>query len=162
MHKVCTSSPSRLSGSIILSCRCPIECRLRRGDGPWSCRVFLRRVPAQGGPRQFGQSKEPFGDVITDKDRVEDRVGRAQLAILNPSTPARIFLQGTLDTSAPTEVSFSPDIVCLEITSPNHSDISFVDLPGAFPYSGLCRISFADGRHRPDSECGYKRQPRQY
>ncbi|KAI0295245.1 P-loop containing nucleoside triphosphate hydrolase protein [Russula brevipes] len=91
--------------------RCPIECRLRRGDG----------CVHTSDPRLSGQSKVPFGNVITDKYRVEDRVWRAQLAILNPRNS---------DPTAPTEVSFSPDIVCLEITSPNHSDISFVDLPG--------------------------------
>ncbi|KAI0002252.1 P-loop containing nucleoside triphosphate hydrolase protein [Russula compacta] len=107
--------------------RCPIECRLTHGDEQWECRVFLRR---SGGRSSFGQSKEPFGDPITDKDFVEDLVLRAQLAILNPSIPAESFLDRNANLSAPTELSFSPDIVCLEITGPEYSDISFVDLPG--------------------------------
>ena len=54
----------------------------------WSCRVSLRRVPTPGSK----QSKEPFGDDITDKDLVERRVLQAQLAVLNPSSPAETFL----------------------------------------------------------------------
>ncbi|KAI0302309.1 P-loop containing nucleoside triphosphate hydrolase protein [Multifurca ochricompacta] len=110
--------------------RCPIECRLTRGNETWSCRVFLRRVTASGGSSPQGPSKEPFGDIIVDKDLLEDRILRAQLAILNPSTPSHSFLEDGADLTAPTELSFSPNIVCLEITGPEYSDISFVDLPG--------------------------------
>ncbi|KAF8504669.1 P-loop containing nucleoside triphosphate hydrolase protein [Russula emetica] len=103
--------------------RCPIECRLMRGE-TWSCRVYLRRnlTPEL--------SKEPFGDDITDRDSVKDRVERAQLAILNPSLPAETFLDDNIDLRAPAELSFSSSIVCLEITGPEYSDISFIDLPG--------------------------------
>lgn len=73
----------------------------------------------------------PFGDVITDKDFLEDRISRAQLAILNPSTPASAFLEYYIPTSS-NELTFSPNIVCLEISGPDHSEISFVDLPGTF------------------------------
>ena len=113
-------------------CRCPIECRLTR-DSEWSCRVYLRRVSASGGHNAFGQNKEPFGDRITDKDRLEDRVLRAQLAILNPNISSETFLYPGVDLSGPSELSFTPNIVCLEITGPDYSDISFVDLPGTSP-----------------------------
>jgi len=109
--------------------RCPIECRLTRGDGPWSCQVFLRRVTASNGISVSDLPKESFGDLITDKELLEDRISRAQLAILNPSRPANTFLDS--DTVAGTnELTFSPNIVCLEITGPDYSEISFVDLPG--------------------------------
>jgi hypothetical protein len=75
-------------------------------------------------------SKEPFGDDITDRDLVKDRVQRAQLAILNPSEPAETFLSANVDLRASADLSFSSNIVCLEITGPEYSDISFVDLPG--------------------------------
>ncbi|KAI9465217.1 P-loop containing nucleoside triphosphate hydrolase protein [Lactarius psammicola] len=111
--------------------RCPIECRLTRGDGPWSCQVFLRRVTASGGTNVSDLPKEPFGDPITDKDLLEDRISRAQLAILNPSTPAGAFLESNAITeSGSNELTFSPNIICLEITGPDYSEISFVDLPG--------------------------------
>ena len=78
-------------------------------------------------------SKEPFGDDITDSVSVKDRVERAQLAILNPSLPAETFLGANVGLGVPTELSFSSSIVCLEITGPEYSDISFVDLPGRSP-----------------------------
>jgi len=64
---------------------------------------------------------------------VKDRVERAQLAILNPSWPAETFLDDDVDLRAQAEFSFSSGIVCLEITGPDYSDISFVDLPGTSP-----------------------------
>lgn len=109
--------------------RCPIECRLTRGDGPWSCRVFLRFVTASDGTSVSDLPKEPFGDVITDKDFLEDRISRAQFAILNPSTPASTFLECDAVTGG-NELTFSPNIVCLEISGPDYSEISFIDLPG--------------------------------
>ncbi|KAH9007592.1 P-loop containing nucleoside triphosphate hydrolase protein [Lactarius deliciosus] len=109
--------------------RCPIECRLTRGDGAWSCQVYLRRVIASSGRSVSDLPKEPFGDLITDKDLLEDRISRAQFAILNPSTPAGTFLEGNADPGG-NELTFSPNIICLEITGPEYSEISFVDLPG--------------------------------
>jgi len=121
---------------IPLPCRCPIECRLMRGVGlEWSCRVFLRRVSASGQP------KEPFGAVITDRVLLEHHVLRAQLAVLNPSIPPQRFVDEDIDFSGKSELSFSPDIVCLEITGPEYTDISFVDLPGTPPKSKLQHTS---------------------
>lgn len=103
-----------------------------RGEA-WSCRVFLRRVPTSGATNLSELSKEPFGDDITDKKFVENRVLRAQLAILNPSLPPESFLEGNAILGVQTELSFSPSIVCLEITGPEYTDISFIDLPGMPP-----------------------------
>ncbi len=138
MHKVRVLSPSHLSlphGLISLLRRCPVECRLMRGE-TWLCRVFLRRYSTSGGANSSEPSKEPFGDDITDRDSVKGRVERAQLAILNPKSPAEIFLDANIDLrtqAQQSELSFSSSIVCLEITGPEYSDISFVDLPGMSP-----------------------------
>jgi hypothetical protein len=67
---------------------------------------------------------------------VKNRVERAQLAILNPKSPAETFLDADLDLRAEAqqaELSFSSSLVCLEITGPQYSDISFIDLPGMSP-----------------------------
>jgi hypothetical protein len=125
----CLSSPC---GLISLLHRCPIECRLMRGV-TWLCRVYLRRSSTSRGANSSELSKERFGDDITDSDSVKERVERAQLAILNPSLPAETFLDDNTDLRAPAELSFSTNIVCLEITGPDYSDISFVDLPGTSP-----------------------------
>lgn len=71
----------------------------------------------------------PFGGPITSKSLVEDRIRRAQRAILNPSKdPNRYLLQD--DVSDEKEVSFSKNYVSLEISGPELTDLSFVDLPG--------------------------------
>ena len=70
-----------------------------------------------------------FGDSIVDKSLVEDRIRRAQRAILNPSKDPIKYLQ---DEELPddNELSFSKNYVSLEISGPELTDLSFVDLPG--------------------------------
>ena len=71
----------------------------------------------------------PFGSPITSKSLVEDRIRRAQHAILNPSRdPNKYLLQD--DLSDESEMSFSKNYVSLEISGPQLTDLSFVDLPG--------------------------------
>ena len=135
MHEVGTLSHfplSLLAGLTFVYFRCPIECRLMRGS-EWSCKVFLRRVPTSGGRSAFGQTKEPFGGPVTDQNLVENLVLRAQLAVLNPSVPLETFLDPGVNFSGTSELSFTPNIVCLEITGPDYTEISFVDLPGTSP-----------------------------
>ena len=110
----------------------------------WSCRVFLRRATTSNGQSTFGQIKEPFGDTITDKDLLESLVLRAQLAILNPNFASETFLYPNVDLNHPSELSFTPNIVCLEITGPDYTDISFVDLPGTSP-KFILQDTFSDG-----------------
>jgi hypothetical protein len=100
-----------------------------RGE-TWLCRVFIRRVPTAG---LSERSKEPFGDDITDKDLVARRVLQAQLAVLNPSLPAETFLDSDAASEDQIDLTFSRSIICLEITGPEYSDISFIDLPGTPP-----------------------------
>ncbi|KIM31731.1 hypothetical protein M408DRAFT_20955 [Serendipita vermifera MAFF 305830] len=104
--------------------RCPIECRLSRSTSSWSCEVYLRVA------RQVAEI--PFGSVITTKADVEDRIRRAQLAILNPSRPASDFLSdlGRSDVETKNEVSFSNDLISVRISGKEVDDLSFVDLPG--------------------------------
>ncbi|KIM31730.1 hypothetical protein M408DRAFT_237585 [Serendipita vermifera MAFF 305830] len=104
--------------------RCPIECRLSRSTSSWYCEVYLRVS------RQLAEI--PFGSVITTKSDVEDRIRRAQLAILNPSKPASDFLGdlGRADIEANNEISFSSDLISVRISGKEVDDLSFVDLPG--------------------------------
>ena len=124
----------------------------------WSCRVFLRRATTSNGQSTFGQIKEPFGDTITDKDLLESLVLRAQLAILNPNFASETFLYPNVDLNHPSELSFTPNIVCLEITGPDYTDISFVDLPGTSP-KFILQDTFSDGHHRLDSQRGHRWKP---
>ena len=74
----------------------------------------------------------PFGPVIMDKKDVEERIRRAQRAILNPSTSYETFLSGPDGDSETKEVSFSKNCVCLELSGPDLTDLSFCDLPGTY------------------------------
>uniref|UniRef100_D8QJM5 GED domain-containing protein n=1 Tax=Schizophyllum commune (strain H4-8 / FGSC 9210) TaxID=578458 RepID=D8QJM5_SCHCM len=104
--------------------RCPIECRLAHSDANWSCVVSLRIT-------EHGQARNiPFGDIILDPKDVEKRVRKAQKAILNPSQPVTAFLNEDADLKAVNEERFSSNTICLQITGPNLTDLSFCDLPG--------------------------------
>lgn len=73
----------------------------------------------------------PFGPVIEDKGQVEERIRRAQRAILRPSQNPNIFLTGADDDiDYPRELTFSKNCVSLEISGPDLTDLSFCDLPG--------------------------------
>ena len=72
-----------------------------------------------------------FGSDITDKSNVEERIRRAQRAILNPSTSYETFLSGPDgDPDGGNELSFSKNCVCLNLRGPDLTDLSFCDLPG--------------------------------
>ncbi|KAJ7215356.1 P-loop containing nucleoside triphosphate hydrolase protein [Mycena pura] len=108
--------------------RCPTECRLSRTDTPWQCVVELRVITDKNGRPLGPPRNEQFGDVIFDKSEVEDRIRRAQRAILNPSKTSKTFLKGD-DNESP-ELSFSTNYISLHIYGPEVADLSFVDLPG--------------------------------
>ena len=74
----------------------------------------------------------PFGDAITYKFEVEDRIRRAQLAILNPEKRALDFLGtlGDIGSGFTNEKSFSGDLISVRISGKEMDDLSFVDLPG--------------------------------
>jgi hypothetical protein len=114
--------------------RCPTECRLSRGapNAAWQCRVALRFTHDRTG-QPLGQARnEDFGPVIFDKALVEERIRRAQRAILNPSSPRTQFLEGEDEDLDATELSFSSNVVSLAISGPGVADLSFCDLPGTF------------------------------
>lgn len=100
-----------------------------RSDAPWQCIVSLRiTTDAAGHP--LGQARtEKFGDTIFDKAQVEERIRRAQRAILNPRIPAQTFL--TLpESDKKADLDFSVNCITLHISGPDVADLSFCDLPG--------------------------------
>ncbi|KAI6044464.1 P-loop containing nucleoside triphosphate hydrolase protein [Pisolithus marmoratus] len=107
--------------------RCPIECRLTHTDSEWTCIVKLHfNTDEHGAPTK--PRIVPFGEALTSRPEVEERIRRAQRAILNPRTDPGKFLQGaTVDEN---ETSFSKNYVSLDISGRDLADLSFVDLPG--------------------------------
>jgi hypothetical protein len=91
----------------------------------------------------LGQARnDPFGPIIYDKSKVEERIRRAQLAILNPKVAPASFLEDAAGdrTGVESQLSFSLNAVTLQISGPDVADLSFCDLPGVF-----CRLVFRDG-----------------
>lgn len=87
--------------------------------------------------RPLGHPKnEQFGDTIYDKAEVEDRIRRAQRAILNPSTDSRRFLDDDDPETLARELTFSINSVSLQISGDDVQDLSFCDLPG----TGFVRV----------------------
>ncbi|KIK82818.1 hypothetical protein PAXRUDRAFT_832134 [Paxillus rubicundulus Ve08.2h10] len=108
--------------------RCPTECKLSHSDYPWKCIVKLHFSTDPKGV-SIPVRLVLFGAPITSKSLVEDRIRRAQRAILNPSVDSNKYLHGD-NVSDENEVSFSKNYVSLEISGRGLADLSFVDLPG--------------------------------
>ncbi|KAL4247786.1 hypothetical protein AB1N83_014132, partial [Pleurotus pulmonarius] len=110
--------------------RCPTECKLSSSATTWSCVVTLRFTTDVNG-QTLGQPRTIiFGPAITDKSDVEERIRRAQRAILNPSTSYQTFLNGDDEDLPKSELTFSTNCVTLQISGPDVADLSFCDLPG--------------------------------
>ncbi|KAG2158748.1 P-loop containing nucleoside triphosphate hydrolase protein [Suillus bovinus] len=110
--------------------RCPTECKLSRSEDAWKCLVKLHITTGPSG-QPCDVATISFGSPITDKADVEDRIRRAQRAILNPSINEQKFLYELEDqTAEQAELSFSKNCVSLEISGKDVADLSFVDLPG--------------------------------
>ncbi|KAI6128075.1 P-loop containing nucleoside triphosphate hydrolase protein [Pisolithus croceorrhizus] len=109
--------------------RCPTECKLTQADTPWTCVVKLHFITDKYGS-PIKATVLTFGDAISNKVHVEERIRRAQRAVLNPNTDYKKFLEGYEVPSGANEVSFSRNYVSLEISGRELADLSFVDLPG--------------------------------
>lgn len=68
--------------------------------------------------------------MTKDKTDLERILRLAQVAILCPSRNAHEILRAN-DLKAGTELSFSPNIISLNIEGPDLAELSMIDLPGA-------------------------------
>ncbi|KAG8903486.1 hypothetical protein FRB99_003229 [Tulasnella sp. 403] len=119
--------------------RCPMECRLTHTpDESWKCQVSLRIEYSDDNQRRLPDVREKkFGTVITDPSLLEDVLRRAQLAILNPTIDHGKFVDFDLSRigsnpplGSPKQLQFSRNVVCLDLSGPDVTDLSFIDLPG--------------------------------
>lgn len=104
--------------------------------------VRLSFLPVRvGGDSSFHSSLGPrprsVSARIHDPDLVQIAVRRAQLAILNPSILLYRFLEYDIPAEPETnplgstrKLAFSNDVIVLEITGPQVTDLTLVDLPG--------------------------------
>jgi len=148
-----------------------MECRLSSSPGPWSCQVSIRWEFDENDKPLDDVSEVPFGALITEKDKVELALRRAQAAVLNPSISASSFLTSSLDelktgVRGPKEsLPFSRNVVCVDLEGPELTDLSFIDLPGEcflalllpchpsghiiYRYHSKCRARDCEASRRP-------------
>ena len=110
-----------------------MHCRLSKSDESWKCTVSLSFNSSRS-----STSKKPvtvqFGGVITDRSRVEERIRRAQRAVLSPNTDHTLLLNAPENKLPPAELTFTTDSVQIEISDRNLTNLSFFDLPGIHPF----------------------------
>jgi hypothetical protein len=109
---------------------------MTQSSNSWSCCVFIRREFDNAGNKVNEIRETPFGDSITDKNEVEDRLRRAQLAILYPDIEEVEWLRCPpgelykLITRSKEASSFSRNVVCVDLDGDGLTDLAFIDLPG--------------------------------
>jgi len=113
---------------------------LQHSDDPWYCKISLRFETGDDGRPLETIREIPFGDLLRTLDGVEAALRRAQLAILNPSVSANDWAQatdadvqkakeGSLALGSKKQFSFSTNLVCIDISGPDVTDLAFLDLP---------------------------------
>jgi hypothetical protein len=112
-----------------------MECKLSSSSGPWSCQIYIREEFDENNKRKAQLTRTPFGPQITQKAKVEAALRRAQAAILNPSVPIHEVLKTDLEnlknlSRQGRPLSFSRNVVEVELEGPELTDLSFIDLPG--------------------------------
>ncbi|KAF3933705.1 Dynamin-1 [Dactylella cylindrospora] len=120
--------------------RCPLEITLTEDpfpNAPWQCKISLRfhkryNRKSRGDPWVDMPHEQVHFLNLDDPDHVEPSLVRAQLAILNPSKQWGEYVDRPVDLcgSTTTEVPFSPNVICMEITGNGIPNLSFIDLPG--------------------------------
>lgn len=133
---------------------------MSRSEDPWKCSISLRFITDKNGQAYAPARNEAFGDTILDKAQVEERLRRAQRAILNPSTPARQFLTSDDEDTPSAELTFSTNYVSVQISGPDVADLSFCDLPGELLLPNLVGPPsvLTAWCSRLDCECGQRRK----
>lgn len=81
---------------------------------------------------------------MTSREEVQERIRRAQLAILNPSVDHMSFLTASADAQFASR-TFSQNCVIVELSGKTLSDLNFVDLPGVSPSGVYSPVTYRDG-----------------
>ena len=126
-----------------------MECRLSRADGPWSCQIKIR-WEYDGARRRATVEEVPFGPRLSRKEDVELMLRRAQAAVLGQGSPLHGFLKMSADdaraAAKESKAQFSRNVVCVELSGPELTDLSFVDLPGGRIQAGVAHARNIDNQ----------------
>jgi hypothetical protein len=113
-----------------------MEVVLSKVDGvAWTCEISLRFTHDANGVKLQGEPKTiPFGDAITDLRMVENRLKRAQAALLQiplaPDDDVTRFLDENYIPPVKPKVDFSRNVVRLNVSGEDLVNVTFIDLPG--------------------------------
>jgi len=115
-----------------------MHCRLSKSSEPWKCTISLnfssRTVKTKRSDKSNKAVTVQFGDHIADPSLSEERIRRAQRALLSPGVDHSIFLGGPEEEFPPAELNFTSDYVQIEISDSNLTNLSFFDLPGTYSH----------------------------
>ena len=112
-----------------------MECTLSSDAQSWSCTLEIRKEYDANGNRLSSIEREPFGNIIVNKSDVELWVRRAQAAVLNPQRPSSEFYNMSVDhLKELSNNKFSKNVVQINVKDPEATNLSFVDLPGSYPF----------------------------
>jgi hypothetical protein len=111
-----------------------MHCRLSRSSESWKCTISLNFSTSRSTTSKKAVTAQ-FGDVITDRSQVEERIRRAQRALLSQNTDHNLFLNEPEGEFPAAELTFTSDSVQIEISDRNLTKLSFFDLPGTFFWS---------------------------
>lgn len=115
-----------------------MELRLASSTSPWSCQLSIRLEYDPDGKPKNEVHEVLFGDVFYDKEKVEPMLRRAQAAVLHPDVPVGQVLTAPMEdiqkghVGGAKSLKFSRNAVCLDLAGPELTDLSFIDLPGAY------------------------------
>ncbi|BGP50932.1 hypothetical protein JCM10450v2_006858 [Rhodotorula kratochvilovae] len=127
--------------------RCPMEVKTERADSPWTCQISLRFEVDKAGKLVKDAAPIVFGPSLTDANAVEAMLCRAQLAILNPHVKDIDTFVSLSDSAVDgakvggvrfgneKQLSFSTNVISLEIRGTDLTHLAFLDLPGLIAYS---------------------------
>ena len=140
IEALCDISLPRSEGTCT---RCPFQITTTASspNEAWNCKISLLRRYAYNA-ESTGGKYEQWEDTgsqnaidftnVTQKSELENALRLAQNAILNPQiAPNAVLLANDVEMASNSKISFSPNIIGLEISAPELPEISLLDLPGA-------------------------------
>ncbi|KAG9000261.1 hypothetical protein FRB94_005576 [Tulasnella sp. JGI-2019a] len=110
--------------------RCQMVCHMKRGPS-WGCQVLLCFVFGSDFGVLLKPQNIPFGPLLTDSNKVEETLRRAQRALLCPTLDPHLFQDDSdLRESGHQKLTFTPNHIRINIAGPDLPDLFFRDLPG--------------------------------
>jgi hypothetical protein len=155
VQALCGVSLTRSQGT---TTRCPFRITTsKKGSSSksWICYVSLQQqsdLHGRGQWRPRDELKITHFATIYDEAELEAVLRRAQLALLNPQSDPKHFLEVDWTKHTNNKAVFSPNILSLEIQASNLPELEFYDIPGCINSYDLPKSPKADAKQRQKEE----------